>query len=277
MYEVVHTVFPSSPTDQLGRIDSAGIIQRRVEGPKPLRDLGRYAAVLLTDGHGTYTDTGNNTFPVVPGDVIILFPGLPHSYGPEAGQTWSELYVVFSGETFYQWERSGVLDRSNPHYRIQPVAFWYDRLRSLLFSSEQSDPVSTLHRFTRFQVILTEILTQRHVEGQTRDDTVWLEHAKASLRRYCTEKDKIHVAANDFGLSYQVFRKRFTRLAGISPGRFCSTERINRAIRLLVHDGYSVKATAFELGFRDEYHFSRRFKEIVGLAPSKYVSHFGRL
>ena len=32
----------------------------------------------------------------------------------------------------------------------------------------------------------------------------------------------------------------------------------------------SIKETAYNLGFYDEYHFSKQFKRIVGVSPHKY-------
>src|SRR6267378_4250911 len=56
-----------------------------------------------------------------------------------------------------------------------------------------------------------------------------------------------------------------------SPQSWLNTVRLAEAARLL-HGGTSVKETAFHLGFKQVYHFSRAFKRRVGIAPSIFAS-----
>lgn len=85
----------------LGRITLAGFIRNGRGIPtRPLRVLGSYAIVYLVDGGGRFRDANGLSLAVEPGDLLLIFPELGHSYGPVGRSHWSELYLVFDGPVF---------------------------------------------------------------------------------------------------------------------------------------------------------------------------------
>ncbi len=75
--------------------------------------------------------------------------------------------------------------------------------------------------------------------------------------------------ANISRMPVETFRKRFVSEVGMPPQSyqlFCKMERA----KTLLKDGYSVKQTGVEVGMNDPYHFSKTFKNIVGMSPSMY-------
>ena len=52
-----------------------------------------------------------------------------------------------------------------------------------------------------------------------------------------------------------------------SPIYLFTSFKIQRACQLLRDSGKSVKAIANQLGYEDQYHFSRVFKNIMGISP----------
>lgn len=67
----------------------------------------------------------------------------------------------------------------------------------------------------------------------------------------------------------ETFRKRFVSEVGMPPQSyqlFCKMERA----KTLLKAGYTVRQTGMEVGMSDPYHFSKTFKNIVGMSPSAY-------
>lgn len=62
---------------------------------------------------------------------------------------------------------------------------------------------------------------------------------------------------------------RMRQFAGEPIGQWLRRRRVERAA-VLLSEGLSVSETAFHLGFANPFHFSRVFKEIAGIPPSKY-------
>lgn len=68
----------------------------------------------------------------------------------------------------------------------------------------------------------------------------------------------------------ETFRKRFVSEVGMPPQSyqlFCKMERA----KTLLKDGMTVRQAGVEVGMDDPYHFSKTFKNIVGMSPSHYT------
>jgi AraC-like DNA-binding protein len=76
--------------------------------------------------------------------------------------------------------------------------------------------------------------------------------------------------ATQVGLNYENFRKRFVQLTRESPGRYLKRRRIEWACASIYHGEHSFKHIADTLGFCDVFHFSKAFKQEIGVTPSEY-------
>lgn len=70
------------------------------------------------------------------------------------------------------------------------------------------------------------------------------------------------------GVSPVLACKLFQQHLGLSPFRYLMRRKMEIAAELLVQEGVLVKEAAAQVGFRDPYHFSRRFKLAYGVAPT---------
>jgi AraC-like DNA-binding protein len=61
-----------------------------------------------------------------------------------------------------------------------------------------------------------------------------------------------------------------------SPGSFHMKSNMDRACEILRNPDQTIRTVAGYLGFCDEFHFSRRFKQIVGLSPTQFRRQISR-
>ena len=76
--------------------------------------------------------------------------------------------------------------------------------------------------------------------------------------------------ANLSRMPVETFRKRFVSEVGMPPQSyqlFCKMERAKN----LLKEGMTVRQAGVEVGMEDPYHFSKTFKNIVGMSPSHYT------
>lgn len=243
----------------------AGMLKHHPGVPeKPMRTLSLYALVYLLRGHGTLKDAWGAQVKLAPGDMWMVFPEVPHWYGPAKGSFWDEFYVVFSGPLFDLWRAKGLLDPAQPVRRLEPLDYWLRRLQEVVLTEADS-----LQQVCSLQHLLAEAL---EVPEESRAPR-WLAQARSLLQGGNETPQKV---AKLLGMSYETFRKRFSSVAGVSPGYYQTMKAMDKACALLITGGLTNKEIAERLSFCDEFHFGRRFKQILGLTPTQFRMKMSR-
>ena len=108
------------------------------------------------------------------------------------------------------------------------------------------------------------------------------------LERYALERVRAYVAASigqlitlaDLaavaGVSRFHFARRFKASMGISPMRYVERSRIDHARQLLGQGQLPLAEVALSVGFADQSHFTRRFRQHTGHTPAAYARERGQ-
>jgi transcriptional regulator GlxA family with amidase domain len=78
------------------------------------------------------------------------------------------------------------------------------------------------------------------------------------------------VLADLIGLSAYHFSRAFKQSAGVPPHRFVIQSRVERVKHLLAETELPLAQIAVITGFTDQSHCARRFREFVGVTPSRF-------
>jgi len=269
--ETYDIVFDGESQSNLGRIVLAGILSKNERLPKPImRLLGCYALVYITEGQGHFQDAQGFRYRVKKGDLLFLYPEIGHTYGPGKGEIWNEIYIVFEGPVFDLWYRQGLFNPQRPVIHLEPVDYWFKQLKNTIWSVPQSGPSYSLVRLCQFQKILSNIFLYEKNQTIGKVDDVWLGQAKILLEKNINRKLDYEKIAFELGMSYESFRKKFCKMAGVSPGKYRTRRLMDRACEILTTGDSTLRSIAIQLGFCDEFYFSRRFKQITGLSPRDF-------
>lgn len=226
----------------------------------------------MIGGRGRFRDDAGFSCALEPGDLLLLFPEVGHVYGPARGDYWDEMFVVFEGAVFDLWRARGVLNPAAPHVRLRRADYWQKRLNAALWGPAKPGSAASLSRLCRFQELLAEMLEQG-AHGASADGD-WLSCALGRLQASVGGPVDYRAVSAELGLSYEAFRKRFAREAGVSPGRYVKQQRMQLACDLLLRRPVPIREIGLELGFCDEFHFSRQFKKAVGMTPTAFRKFF---
>ena len=248
----------------LGQLVEVGEVRASQGGMARFRYLQRYALVLITRGEGIYEDENGRERSLVAGDWVLVLPELGHSYRPLVSGGWDEFYVMFEGPAFDVWRDEGLIEASRVSGRLGDTAAWIERMLGEVVDTDAG--AST--RICRFQALLAEVL-EGSVENWTPvvDGPRWFADACRLLSR---PEAKVKAVAAELELPYETFRRRFRQHAGMPPHRYHRQQVVNRAAHLLETTQMKSADIAESMGFCDEPHFSRAFRQFTGRAPSEY-------
>ncbi|WP_010585101.1 helix-turn-helix domain-containing protein [Schlesneria paludicola] len=238
--------------------------------PDFMRPTTNYLIVLTLEGEADYVDsTGVRTI-LREGTLVWARPGVQQSYGPRSGSRWSELYMWFSGPAFETWQEHGFPGERTRIMTLSPLDYWVRRFRELVQPMTESPGELHLARFCQFQQILADAVHFEQTHQQTEENVRWREQALRLLDDGNMTSPSLEEIAQTMSMSYTAFRKRFAKLTGKSPGQHRSEVVIRRACSRLLMTDESLAQIADGLGFYDSFHFSRRFKQIIGMAPTEF-------
>ena len=261
----------SSMVSPLGAVSVAGYV-RNGGGISltQMRTFGKYALVYLLEGSGRIRSGKQATVPCRAGDLLFVYPEIPHGYGPGPGEMWSEYYVVFNGAVFDLWRQEGLLNPEKPLVHLPEISRWLPRLQAVADSRLPDTPEGMLRRVCLLQKFLSDI--KKDSSSPRSPKVAWLESAKRELMEKPDASPK--AIAGNLGLSYETFRKHFAQHAGCSPLRYRTGKLIEQAQVLMTERNLNNKEIAETLGFYDEFHFSRRFHQLTGGSPRKFRKQF---
>jgi AraC-like DNA-binding protein len=204
-----------------------------------------------------------------PGDVTIVHPFEVHSERGAIGAApkWRMLYVA-----------PGMLDRlygrEAPRFRRPVVtdpaaaAELYELLRH---SGDGSITGSEL--LSRVAHWLRQFLL-RHAEAFAAPRPVPpVERARAYLQNRPTQSVSLPEVGAIAGVTLSHLVRSFSKAVGLPPKSYHAQVRLARAWRLLA-EGKPATWVAYECGFADQSHLSRRFKECHGVTPGVFQAQY---
>ena len=104
----------------------------------------------------------------------------------------------------------------------------------------------------------------------TRRTSTDLSRAASRLRDDPCHPPSLASLASDAGMATITFARAFRRAYGAGVGAFARAERVELAKRALAESARSVSAIAAELGFADQAHLTRVFRDATGWTPAAF-------
>lgn len=255
-----------------GELQLAGALQD-VPGldPDEMRVLGSYAFVYMVKANGYYVDANGRQRNLRDGDLVVIFPELAHAYGPKFSRPWDQIYCLFNGPQFDFMRKCGLLDPKRPVWHLEPVDYWRRRFEEVIGSEDWHTEVGVKRVMGRFLHLIYD-MAAADAEGTARFSRErWLEESQRLLaNRGDHGWPSPEEVAHQVGLNYDNFRKQFSLKLGVSPGQFQKRKKIDRACAAIYQGSHGFKELADELAFCDVFHFSKTFKQVMGMAPSTF-------
>lgn len=134
--------------------------------------------------------------------------------------------------------------------------------------------VEELHQVLKnLELALTDISPQTKAESvsesaYTPAEIVTL--VKDYIEKHYSEELDLNSIARVFGFSSSYLTKVFNKIENTTPSKFIRSYRMGIAKQLLNDTNMSIQQVASHVGYNDQFHFSRSFKQTFGISPTEY-------
>ena len=236
--------------------------------PERGRILQEYQLLYIVKGRGEFANQ-TTSYDIVKGTLVLLRPGVWHSYKPSKNEGWTEYFIGFSGEMADKAiEKLFAEDEQIFNVGLkQEMVDLYQRAIEVAAedrpSAQQLLCGIVMHLLGNLSYIAHSAITA------DRMDQI-IEQAKAIMQEKASQNIDLDMLAEQLNVSYSWFRKVFREYTGYPPAKYFMLVKLRRAQYLLVNTQESIKEIAFSLGFKSPEHFYTTFKRVMGLTPSIY-------
>ncbi|MDR1419130.1 MAG: AraC family transcriptional regulator [Treponema sp.] len=235
------------------------------------RILPEFQIAYIAGGEGIFEAEGS-TYKVVPGSVLIMFPGRRHRAKPVFETGWDEYWVGFNGPFFTGMIEEGILSRDRVFFEMGPhnqILSIYDEIYEEVTTQR---PLYQLKACSAILSLIAEILSRSRRMLQPDYYEAIVEKAKYFMGLNISGVINMSHIAEQIGISPSRLNTIFKTYTSMTPYQYYINIKIHKAQSLL-EENVSVKETAYRMGFDDQYHFSRLFKRKTGIAPSRWKEY----
>lgn len=233
--------------------------------------LYAHGLIVVRQGEGHMT-LDLSTHRLYPEAVRFVSPGQTIGFSEEP-RTKLEVYLI----TFdVQWDEDAAQNRRT--FPLQgEVGIKGDntliQLCDHLCSCSRSE--MALERFrgqVHFQELMSWILHHTRQEGKY-DSRAAMDRTRSYMASHYTESITIEQLARMAEISPKYYVSLFKKTYGKTAIDFLTEVRVNRAKQLMLQEGVRLKDIAYQVGYNDEFYFSRMFKKEVGVSPTVYLKN----
>jgi AraC-like DNA-binding protein len=214
---------------------------------------------------------------VTKNQLLVVPVSTPHVYGAGKKMPWTIHWFHAAGLNVPIYlERLGVT-KENPVVPlggdVQLFSLFEDVLEGLEHGFTLTHLIYAAHSLTHLMgLILRHKDEFGHGETSVRERiTKSIEFMKGHLR----EPLKVATLAALVNLSRSHYTTSFQRVTGYAPLSYLNHLRMQRAVQLLNTTDFPIKQISDQLGFSDQFYFSRAFSKMHNHSPSEHRRRYG--
>ncbi len=269
-FENIKTFVNSCSENEPFAIESIGITYANANyhhyRPKSL-NVTVFEYVISGSGH---VKTSSGEFSPVAGDSYLLYAGEEHEYYSNQDDPWTKIWVNITGIlpkeilNAYGFCGSTLFPQLN-------ISNFLDRIHNIANQNEKDLQYINDSCFITF-IKLCQFLRQYSLANKNSKIPDNINNLKNYIDSHLNEKISLEKCGKIAGLSVSQTIRCFSKFFGMAPYEYISQQRLETAKVLLTSSQLPVYEIASQLGFSDQYYFSKYFKKKIGKSPENYRS-----
>lgn len=202
----------------------------------------------------------------------ILSPNIPHE---DKGVEFPNYYTIMIDREYFESQYS-LYSKEKKVFKGDQFLVCHDILKMLhLFAFESSKNMMNAEITLECQTKLLTHWIIRSLLGENYDmrsvsTNERIGRVQTYIELHCGEDLTVSNLAMNANMSVSNFNRLFTKEVGTSPKNYLTGVRLNKAIKLLRRNDFSVSEIAVQCGFSSLSHFSAAFRKSYDMSPSDY-------
>ena len=282
MSEVIFSVFPSENFVDLG------LYQFGWEHCTPSHSFGpaarnHYLFHFCLSGTGTLiadNSKGDSVpYQVMSGQGFMLFPGQVCTYIADHDIPWEYVWIEFDGLRARETVNLAGLSLDQPIYkaRFKDIAETMKNEMLYIVNHKEESPFHLIGHLYLFIDSFVRASTSTQIGKGNRLRDFYIKEAFSFIEQNFQNDISVEDIAASCGLNRSYFGKIFHETTGKSPQAFLISYRMTKAAELLKLTELSIADIGNAVGYPNQLHFSRAFKNVYGVPPRQWRNENKRI
>ncbi len=238
-----------------------------------VKGLREHILIYCKSGNGCVSIEGQ-MHNLAANQVIIIPPGVAHSYWADQQSPWSIYWIHFAGvkaPLFARGFETPATIQPSPASRIEERIKLFDEMYTALSSKMTVETVSYANLCLPHFLGTFSFVKQFRAAGKTAEHTSTI---ISVVVYYMQENVDGRLSLQDMsayvGMSKSYFYRVFLREMGESPVEYFNRLKVQKACDYIMYSDMNIVQIAHTVGFSDPYYFSRVFSRIMGVPPTRF-------
>lgn len=275
MSEVIFSIFPSKNFIDLG------LYQFGWEHCEPSHSFGpamrnHFLFHYVISGTGTLFAENSKkesiSYSIKSGQGFMIFPNQICTYIADAQQPWEYVWIEFDGLRAKETVELSGLCVNSPVYKAKYKDIAQTMKDEMLYIVNHKDE-SPFHLIGHLYLFIDSFVRSA-TSGQINKGNSLRDFYIKEAFSYIEQNFQNDISIEDIsafcGLNRSYFGKIFRENTGKSPQDFLISYRMTKATELLKLTNLSVRDIGNAVGYPNQLHFSRAFKNIYGISPRQW-------
>lgn len=232
-----------------------------------------YLFHYIIQGSGSLTainESGSQAFyDIKSGEGFLIFPGQTTTYVADLNDPWEYIWIEFDGSHVKASLDHIGFSPTSPIYRMADPAARDEMLGAMrrILEHRNDSPLYLVGcTYLFFDAFLRSAESHR-IPQTTRLHGFYIDSALSFIEKNYQSDVSIEDIARYIGLNRSYFGKVFKEGMGVSPQQFLIGYRMEKACELLKLSSLSIGEVGRSVGYPNQLHFSRAFRNTYGTSP----------
>ena len=202
---------------------------------------------------------------------FLLFPGQITTYIADVDNPWEYCWLEFDGLKAGEFIENTGLSVDHPVYNAvhkdQEILMRNEML--YIVDHKKETPYHLIGHLYIFIDAMVRSVFSKPVSLDNLKD-FYIQEALSFIETHYMEDISIEDIAESSGLNRSYFGKIFRESVGKTPQEFLISYRMAKACTLLKMTRYSIGKIGAAIGYPNQLHFSRAFKNVYGISPKSW-------